>query len=82
MIPRHSARLGQSTLQENAGLATYKGLLLRADKRFSRGFQALGSYAYSRNTGTNSLGTSTSNGFNLDNWLQNNGPLPTDFTHS
>jgi len=56
--------------------ATYKGLLLRADKRFSHGFQILGSYAYSSNTGTN-----TGNGFNLDNWLQNDGPLPTDLTH-
>ena len=48
---------------------TYKGLLLRAEKRFSHGFQALGSYAYSSNTGTNA-GT----GFNLENWLQNVGP--------
>jgi len=50
--------------------------LLRADKRFSHGFQVLASYAYSSNTGTNN-----GNGFNLDNWLQNNGPLPTDYTN-
>jgi hypothetical protein len=50
--------------------------LLRADKRFSRGFQFLGSWAYSSNTGTNA-----GSGFNLDNWLQNDGPLATDFTH-
>jgi hypothetical protein len=73
--------LGPINVQENAGLATYKGLLLRADKRFSRGFQFLGSYAYSSIIGTNSPGTNTSNGFNLDNRLQNNGPLATDFTH-
>jgi hypothetical protein len=49
--------------------------LLRADKRFSHRFEMLVSYAYSSNTGTNS-----GNGFNLDNWLQNDGPLPSDFT--
>jgi hypothetical protein len=48
---------------------TYRGLLLRAEKRFSHGFQALGSYAYS-----NSTATRVDNGFNLDNWLQNAGP--------
>ena len=48
--------------------ATYKGLLLRAEKRFSHGFQALASYTYSSNTGT-----SFRDGFNLDNWLQNSG---------
>jgi hypothetical protein len=50
--------------------------LLRADKRFSHGFQFFGSYAYSRNAGNDN-----GNGFNLDNWLQNRGPLDTDFTH-
>ena len=48
---------------------TNKGLLVRAEKRFSRGFQVLGSYAYSRNSGTY-----PGNGFNLDNWLENRGP--------
>ena len=48
---------------------------VRADKRFSHGFQVLGSYAYSRNTGT-----SNDNGFNLYNWLQNTGPLQNDLT--
>ena len=56
--------------------ATYKGLLLRAEKRLSRRFQVLGSYAYSSNTGN-----SRRNGFNLENFLQNTGPLDTDFTH-
>jgi hypothetical protein len=58
------------------GRATYKGLLLRVEKRWSQGFQLLGSYTYSSNTGTNFR-----NGFNLDNWLQNRGPLDlSDFT--
>ena len=30
-------------------------------------------------TGTN--GTNGANGFNLDDWLQNTGPLPTDIRH-
>ncbi len=60
---------------EAPGRITYKGLLLRADKRFSRGFQILGSYSYSSSTGTNSR-----NGFNLDNWVQNRGPFDFDFT--
>src|SRR5262249_29358251 len=34
------------------------------------------SYAYSKDTGT-----VVGNGFNLDNWLQNRGPLPNDYTH-
>lgn len=55
---------------------TYKGLLLRAEKRLSGGWQVLGSYAYSSNAGTNA-----GPGFNLDNWLQNTGPLSNDFTH-
>ena len=50
-----------------SGRATYKGLLVRADKRFSHGFQLLGSWAYSSNTGTNGTGQP---GFNLDDWLK------------
>jgi hypothetical protein len=62
-----------------AGRVTYRGLLLRADKRLSHGFQLLGSYAYSSNTGTNGQGPGT--GFNLDNWFENRGPVTTAITH-
>jgi hypothetical protein len=55
---------------------TYKGVLLRAEKRLSRGLQLLASYAYSRNAGTN-----TGNGFDLDNWLANTGPSASDISH-
>jgi hypothetical protein len=55
---------------------TYKGLLVRAEKRLSHRVQVLGSYAFSSNSGT-----SVGNGFNLDNWLQNTGPTPTDIRH-
>jgi hypothetical protein len=66
---------------------TYKGLLLRADKRFSHGFQILGSYAWSSNVGTpgpdvqNPATGSTNPGLDLDNWHQKNAPLITDYTH-
>ena len=74
--PQAICSLGPINVQEWEGRATYKGLLLRADKRFSHRFQVLGSYAYSSNTGT-----INDNGFNLDNWLQNAGPLPNDYTN-
>jgi hypothetical protein len=73
--PQAICSLGQIYVSQPAGRATYKGLLLRADKRFSHGFQVLGSYAYSSNTGTNG-----GSGSNLYDRLSNVGPLSTDFT--
>ena len=74
--PRALCSNGSINILEAPGRATYKGLLLRAEKRLSHGFQVLGSYAYSSETGT-----SFRNGFNLDNWLQNTGPIDSsDFT--
>jgi hypothetical protein len=72
---------GPINVWQAASRQTYKGLLVRADKRFSRGFQVLGSYAYSSNTGVAGAGVGMPPGFNLDNWLENLGPLATDFTH-
>ena len=50
--------------------------------------QFLGSYAIGSFVGTNGTGTGTSEaaggrwfGFNNDNWLENDGPLPTDLRH-
>ncbi|HEY1271330.1 MAG TPA: carboxypeptidase regulatory-like domain-containing protein, partial [Terriglobales bacterium] len=60
--------LGPINVHVSPGRATYKGLLVRAEKRLSKGFQVLGSYAYSNTAGTNGA-----NGFNLDDWLQNTG---------
>jgi hypothetical protein len=71
---------GPINVWQAASRQTYKGLLVRADKRFSHSFQVLGSYAYSSNIGVaGALGMPP--GFNLDNWLENPGPLATDFTH-
>jgi hypothetical protein len=75
---------GPINVWEAVANRTYKGLLVRAEKRFSRRLQFLGSYAYSSDTGTagTGMGTGTpSVGFNLDNWQKDPGPLSTDFTH-
>ena len=74
--PRALCSTGRIGVQTNAGRVAYKGLLVRADKRFSHGFQLLGSWAYSSTTGSN-----VGNGFNLDDWLGNRGPLDRDLTH-
>jgi hypothetical protein len=69
--------LGSINVQEDYQRATYKGLLVRADHRFSSNFQVLGSYAYSSDKGTNSNNAANpGSGFNLDNWLENRGPFP------
>jgi hypothetical protein len=66
---------------------TYKGLLVRADKRFSHRFQMLGSWAWSSNVGTPGSGVSNPYaafaplGLNLDQWHQPNRPLILDYTH-
>jgi hypothetical protein len=84
--PQALCSTGPINVQVNAGRSTYKGLLVRADKRFSHSLQLIASWAFSSNTGTNAgnslTGNSlTSNGFNLDDWLSNYGPLANDVTH-
>lgn len=70
------------------GRAQYKGLLVRAEKRFSGRAQFLASYALGSYVGTNGTGVGTSEasggrffGFNNDDWFENYGPLPTDLRH-
>ena len=66
---------------------TYKGLLVRADKRFSHRFQMLASWAWSSNVGTpgsgvqNPYAAAAPLGLNLDQWHQPNRPLILDYTH-
>jgi Carboxypeptidase regulatory-like domain len=74
--PTALCSLGPISLASGIGSATYRALLVRADKRFSHGFQFLASYAYSSNVGDN-FGA----GFNNDNPLDNSGPLDRDFRH-
>jgi len=74
---------GPITFDNTSGIATYQGLLVRLEKRFSRGMQFLASYALASYTGT--IGPRGPNqpasGFNNDNWFENYGPLPTDRRH-
>jgi len=70
------------------GEARYRGLLVRAEKRFSDRAQLLASYAVGSYVGTNGTGTGTNEGtggrvfgFNNDDWFENYGPLPTDRRH-
>lgn len=70
------------------GRARYKGLLMRAEKRFAKHAQFLASYALGSYVGTNGTGAGTSEasggrvfGFNNNNWFENYGPMPTDVRH-
>jgi len=74
--PAASCSLGPISLASGIGSATYHGMLVRADKRFSHGFQFLASYAFSSNVGNN-----FNSGFNNDLPLDNRGPLDRDFRH-
>ena len=72
----------------SSGRARYRGLLLRARKRFPGRGQLLASYALASFVGSNGTGTGTTEatggrvfGFNNDNWFENDGPLPTDQRH-
>jgi len=78
---------GPITFDTTSGRARYRGLLLRLDKRASSHVQLLASYAYGSYSGTNGTGgvgagaVAGGTGFNNDNWLENDGPLPTDYRH-
>ncbi|MBA3355992.1 MAG: carboxypeptidase regulatory-like domain-containing protein [Pyrinomonadaceae bacterium] len=75
---------GPITFDSTSGIAQYKGLLVRLEKRFSRRTQFLASYALGSFKGTNGLGGAAfpGTGFNNDNWSDNYGPLPTDLRHT
>ena len=74
--PTASCSLGPITSTVGIGEGQYQGLLVRAEKRYSNGWQFLGSYAYSSGTGN---GFQT--GFNNDDPLANYGPLSADSRH-
>ncbi len=74
--PKANCSLGPISLTSGIGSARYTGLLVRAEKRFSRGWEFLASYAYSSDVGDN-FGT----GFNNDDPLGNYGPLDRDVRH-
>ena len=71
---------GPITFDNSSGIADYHGLIVRLEKRFSHRVQFLASYALGSIKGSN--GTEVAgNGFNIDNWFENYGPLPTDRRH-
>ena len=74
--PKALCSSGSIGLTTGFGSATYHGLRVRTEKRFSHGLQFLASYAYSSNVGDN-----FANGFNMDNPSSNRGPLDRDVRH-
>jgi hypothetical protein len=71
---------GPITFDNTTGIAQYKGLLVRVEKRFSRRTQFLVSYALGNFKGSNGPGNQGA-GFNNDDWFENYGPLATDLRH-
>jgi hypothetical protein len=74
--PRALCLLGPISVTSGIGSGRYVGLLVRAEKRFSRGWQFLASYAYSSISGNN-----FAIGFNNDKPLDNYGPRDRDVRH-
>ncbi len=74
--PAALCSLGPITEFGAVGHATYRGFLVRGEKRFSHGWQFLGSYALSSN-----LGHNFGNGFDNDNPLSSYGSLDRDIRH-
>jgi hypothetical protein len=71
--PKASCSLGPIIVLGSGARATYKGVLVRAEKRLSRNWQLLASYAYSSNTGHTATGTADP--------LESYGPLDRDVRH-
>ena len=74
---------GQITFDNSTGIANYKGLLVRVEKRYSRRTQFLVSYALGSYKGTNGPAGNQfpGTGFNNYDWFESYGPLPTDLHH-
>ncbi len=65
---------GPITVQMSGGLATYKGLLVKLERRWAGRSQMLGSYALSSNRGFNGV-------INNDDWFASYGPRDMDRRH-
>jgi hypothetical protein len=72
---------GSITFDNTTGIAQYKGLLVRLEKRFSARTQFLVSYALGSYTGSNGNPDRMGVGFNNDNWSENYGPMLSDVRH-
>jgi hypothetical protein len=71
--PHALCSAGSINVFDDFGQATYRGLLVRLEKRFSQRTHFLASYAYSSNVGTNRV--------NNDDWFEGYGPLDRDVPH-
>jgi len=65
--PRANCSTGPIGIRTSAGRSVYRALLVKVDKRFSKRFQFLASYALAAAQGMNGV-------TNLDNWFENWGP--------
>jgi hypothetical protein len=85
--PQATCSTGPIQVWQSTSNQTYKGLLVRADKRFSHRFQMLSSWAWSSNVGNpgsggaNPYAAAAPFALNLDQWHQPNRPLVLDYTH-
>jgi hypothetical protein len=71
LVPCSNGPIGATI---SGGRSTYKGLLVRAEKRFSHRFQALASYALQSDNDVYGISQLYTPITNLNNWLQNVGP--------
>ena len=65
--PAAECSTGEMTFDVSGGRSTYKGLLVRVDKRFTRHFSFVGSYAFQSLDGFNGVALDS-------NWFASNGP--------
>jgi hypothetical protein len=72
--PTAQCSSGPITVQMSGGLATYKGLLVKLERRWAGRYQLLGSYAPSSNRGFNGV-------INNDDWFESYGPRDMDRRH-
>lgn len=72
--PAAQCSSGPITVQMSGGLATYKGLLVKLERRWAGRYQMLGSYALSSNRGFNGV-------INNDDWFVSYGPRDMDRRH-
>jgi hypothetical protein len=71
--PLAQCSAGPITVVDEFARATYRGVLMRLEKRLAKNTQFLVSYAYSKNVGNNRV--------NNDDWFEGYGPLDRDIPH-
>ena len=73
--PKAQCSTGPISMQLSAGRSRYQGLLVKADRRLSRGFQFGIAYALSSSVGLDEIR-------NNDNWFESYGPTAGDRRHT